>query len=399
MSSNTWKTIMLGDVLEVSNARLGEHSEEPPVFAISKYEGVVLSTDYHDRRVASDKLNTYKVLEPADWAYSTIHIDEGSIARNNHEFRGVVSPMYTIMTWKTPEHEPRYFEYLLRSPKMLGVYADMAQGSIDRRRSLSWKSFASIPVSVPSLDDQRRIVDLLSTLDVAISRSEQAADDCMSVWNRVADQTMGAIDGHVPLGTRATVLGGKRLPKGVPLQSEPNGNAYVRVVDVRDGEINRDGLMFVPESVVQVIDRYRIYSDNVFISIVGTIGQVAVCPQDLDGAFLTENAARIVPGDQVTGQFLSCYLRSSMGRAEIDRSTVGTTQKKLALVRIRTIRIPDLSIARQQEVVETLSSIEATTLSYRSNSDSLRNLRSELFAALLSGGHRIPETYDELMGA
>ena len=164
-----WTTVLLGEFFEPSNDRLGDHETEPPVFAISKYDGVVLASEYHERRVASAKLNAYKTLDSEDWAYSTIHIDEGSIGRNNHGFLGVVSPMYTVLRWRDTEHEPRYFEYLLRSPIMLATYRDMAQGSINRRRSLSWKAFSLLEVHVPSVPEQRRIVDLIGAVEEAIA--------------------------------------------------------------------------------------------------------------------------------------------------------------------------------------------------------------------------------------
>jgi len=200
---------LLGELFEPSNDRLGNHENEPPVFAISKYDGVVLASEYHDRRVASDKLNAYKTLGSKDWAYSTIHIDEGSIARNNHRFLGVVSPMYTVLRWREVDHEPRYFEHVLRSPAMLGTYRDMAQGSINRRRSLSWKTFSLIEVCVPSLPEQRRIVDLIGAVDEAIEAAESAVESLVA--SAVATINRGWGDGtpQVPLGSVFShVIGG-----------------------------------------------------------------------------------------------------------------------------------------------------------------------------------------------
>ena len=77
-----WCDVPLGDLFAQTSTRARE-VEEPPVFSITKYDGVVLAADYFDKRIASDSIANYKVLEPEDWAYSTIHIDEGSIARNN----------------------------------------------------------------------------------------------------------------------------------------------------------------------------------------------------------------------------------------------------------------------------------------------------------------------------
>lgn len=166
---NVWSKIRLGDVFAVSKKKLGAHEFEPPVFAISKHDGVIPSSDYHDRRVASAKLDGYKILPDEGWAYSTIHIDEGSIARNSQGLTGVVSPMYTILNWTSSENDPSYFELLLRTPQMLARYGDMAQGSLERRRSLPWKLFSSIEVDVPTLEAQHRIVDLMASIDTVVN--------------------------------------------------------------------------------------------------------------------------------------------------------------------------------------------------------------------------------------
>ena len=96
----------------------------------------MLSDEYFDKRIASANLDAYKPILQDGWAYSTIHIDEGSIARNTLGCPGVISPMYTTMRWISEDDEPTFFELLLRSPQMLAKYRDNAQGSINRRRIL-----------------------------------------------------------------------------------------------------------------------------------------------------------------------------------------------------------------------------------------------------------------------
>ena len=130
-----WESIALGSVFELSNKRLGNYSDEPEIFAISKYEGVVLAHEYFEKRIASKSLYGYKLIDSGDWVYSTIHIDEGSIAVNHHPFPGVVSPMYTSMSWKSVDNLSQYFELLLKSEVALKVYVANAQGTVNRRRT------------------------------------------------------------------------------------------------------------------------------------------------------------------------------------------------------------------------------------------------------------------------
>ena len=86
-----WRKASLGELFVAHADRLGAHDVEPPVLSLSKYDGIVRADEYFDKRIASRDLGAYKVVRQDDWAYSTIHIDEGSIARNKLGVAGVMA--------------------------------------------------------------------------------------------------------------------------------------------------------------------------------------------------------------------------------------------------------------------------------------------------------------------
>ncbi len=126
------------------------------------------------------------------------------------------------------------------------------------------------------------------------------------------------------IGEFAEVKGGKRLPKGKRLSEKKTNHPYIRVVDFTDGRISLSNLLYVPEEVFPNIKRYVVESGEVVISIVGTIGLVATIPFELHEANLTENAALkiLIEDTTIDPQFLSWFLKSSIGRHEIQRNTV-----------------------------------------------------------------------------
>lgn len=58
------------------------------------------------------------------------------------------------------------------------------------------------------------------------------------------------------LGEIATIKGGKRLPQGAALQTQPNSHPYIRVRDMGQKLIPRTGLEYVPYDVFPKISRY-----------------------------------------------------------------------------------------------------------------------------------------------
>src|ERR1700730_9123373 len=87
----------------------------------------------------------------------------------------------------------------------------------------------------------------------------------------------------------AVVTSGKRLPKGHALVERPTPHPYIRVSDMRSGTVDSSEIRFVPEDVAPTIKRYRIFSDEIYISVAGTLGLVGIIPVQLSGANLTEN--------------------------------------------------------------------------------------------------------------
>lgn len=145
----------------------------------------------------------------------------------------------------------------------------------------------------------------------------------------------------VRLGDLVDVKGGKRLPKGTTYAESCTDHAYVRVTDFEENSVGLNSLVYIDNEVHSKISRYVISSEDVYISIAGTIGLVGTIPKEIDGANLTENAAKLVIKDklQLDKNYLVRFLASE-GQKQIHERKKTTSQPKLALFRIEEIEIP-----------------------------------------------------------
>lgn len=157
----------------------------------------------------------------------------------------------------------------------------------------------------------------------------------------------------VTIGSFASAKGGKRLPKGSQYSDEPTAHPYIRVVDMLEHTVKMDDLQYLDDETQKAISRYIINKNDVYISIAGTIGQVGMIPECLDGANLTENAAKIVFDENapVLPEYLVWYLTLPAGRQQIDDKTMNTTQPKLALFRIEEIEVLAPDFEQQREFI------------------------------------------------
>lgn len=161
------------------------------------------------------------------------------------------------------------------------------------------------------------------------------------------------------IGTLADVKGGKRLPKGKALIDSRTDHPYIRVTDFKEQSINLPKVKFIDEETFCEIKNYTISSRDIYVSIAGSIGKVGIIPDELDGANLTENAAKITNIRCVVQKYLLYALMTEMAQEQMSNATVSTTQAKLALCRIETVCIPLAPTAEQERIVTAITNLFA----------------------------------------
>ena len=182
------------------------------------------------------------------------------------------------------------------------------------------------------------------------------------------------------IGDFFDVKGGKRLPKGQSFESMPTKYPYLRVVDFKRNSLDQSGIRYISDEVFKKIRKYTISSEDVYISIAGTIGVAGIIPHELNGANLTENAAKISPkeGIKVNQKYLSYFLNSSHIQSVIKSKTMAVGVPKLALFRIKEIPVSLPPLETQKKIASILDAADA----YRQKTKALIQKYDELTQSL-----------------
>lgn len=263
------------------------------------------------------------------------------------------------------------------------------------RLKLNQRSLKEIPIPLPPLSEQHRIVaklDVLfghlSALQARLARvpdlmaafrqsvltqavtgklteewREGKELEAFSVENKNLNYELEKIPlswKHVVIGDIGLVKGGKRLPKGDELIAENTGFPYIRARDLKKGTVLTDHLLFLTRETQQKIKRYTVKTGDLYITIVGAkIGDAGVIPIEMNGANLTENAAKITDLKHVKSKYLSIWLRSEISQKNIQETIMSAAQGKLALTRIKLLPVYLPPISEQQEIVRRVESLFA----------------------------------------
>jgi type I restriction enzyme S subunit len=274
-----------------------------------------------------------------------------------------------------PYIEPKYTFYFLQILSLEKRNKSAAIPGLNRDDVHS----LSIPIPFPSnpirsVETQRRIVFRIEALMAEIENARKMTDEMSRDAGEIMEATLNEIfleekSAHWQsriIDDIAYVKGGKRLPKGATFSPVPTKWPYLRVVDFKNGSIDETDLRFLSDEVQRKISRYTISKDDVYISIAGTIGLVGTIPDKLNGANLTENAAKLVFKPfwktKIDKKYLVYFLSSPSSRQQIRQRAFAAGQPKLALERVKTIPVfhPE-SIELQQRIVAYLDSLKKET--------------------------------------
>lgn len=255
------------------------------------------------------------------------------------------------------------------------------------------KNFRQIEISIPMLEEQKKIASIIESINGKIERNTAINDNLEATAQAVFQDQFASYYGCdklpegysiVSLDSLCTVKGGKRLPADCELLDDPTEHPYIRVRDVGGSRYVclTDQFQYIDEETHQAISRYIVNTGDIVISIVGTIGLLGKIHSSLDKANLTENCVKLAGIHTVTSDYLYYTLCYKKQIKEIDLLTVGAVQAKLPMYNIQSMKIlvpPTKVISDFQKKMNALDEqIEANTMEIQK----LNELRSVLLAKL-----------------
>lgn len=251
------------------------------------------------------------------------------------------------------------------------------------------KSIMNYEVPCFDINIQIKIASILKSIDDKIELNNKINNNleqqAMAIFNNVIEQSKSVT--YAELGSLADVKGGKRLPKGANLRSIPNSHPYIRVRDLNDvvfASLSAN-YEYVDDETQKTISRYITTTDDVLISIVGTIGLTAIVDKSLNMANLTENCVKVTNLHGISPEYLLLYLRSQHGSEEIKKGTVGAVQEKLPIKNIQALSVPLLPQSDLQSLNDTLKVLFNQISINVAESKCLTDIRDSLLPKLMSG--------------
>ena len=253
-------------------------------------------------------------------------------------------------------------------------------------------------IPLPSIEEQQSIVAKLDEAFEAIEKAKANAEQNLKNAKELFDSYLQAIFENKgkdwekkTLSEIADIKGGKRVPKGYCLETKSTGYPYIRVTDFNDeGGVDLKDIHYISKEVYEQIRNYTITTNDLYISIAGTIGKSGIIPNELNNANLTENACKLVFNIKLEPKFIYYFTKTEDFAKQASLNTRVAAMPKLALTRLSTItlNIPN-SIYEQQSIVQKLDALSAETKKleaiYLKKLEDLEELKKSILQKAFSG--------------
>lgn len=385
----------MGDLLRRRVDRLGEEAD-PGVLTVSEEHGLVDQMEHWGRRLATDDVSKYKVVDPGDVVYNIYLLWAGAIGQSSFDERRVTSPVYEVFT-PTESAAPKFVGLAVQNPLLIRRFDAISIGTVGRRRRAPWKDFLDLPVLLPPVVEQQRIVDLMDSVDAAVSAAQAEVDAAVELLGSTTASIWEQKHPEIPLAEIGKLVTGKTPPTKKDEYWSPAVAPFVT-----PGDLGTSGQSLQLDQVSRrvsqsALEKYRASTERytvLQVCIGSTIGKAgftnadSLFNQQINAVVgLSESDARLLAALVSTPQHLNA-LRMSTGQTAVPIVN-RTAWSNL------TVPWPDPDI--RKTLSNLVASFDTAVSTAQSVLDRLRELRSSLLTVLLSGEHQIPETYDRFL--
>lgn len=393
--------VALGRVLEESRLRNGAKLPPSSVMGVRKTGGIVPM----DERLTASDISRYKILRQAWFAYNPMRLNIGSIARWQGSEDVLVSPDYVVFRCLDDVEEedritPQYFDHLRRTEQWSAYVNRAGDGGV--RVRIYFDDIAELRVCLPELDEQRKIADCLDALADLLALEADRLKTLHAHKHGLAQQILprpgqsqplvrfpdfrqASAWHEVKLGLMTGKVGSGVTPKGGDKNYRPDGRPFIRSQNVGWGELLLEDVAYIDEDTHAGFTASELATGDVLLNITGaSIGRSVVADDRIAGGNVNQHVCIIRAKPQVLHPgFLSQYLLSAHGQAQIDSAQAGGNRQGLNFAQIRGFLIPTPgTVEEQAKVADCLKSADALIADQASRVEALRTHQRGLMQKL-----------------
>lgn len=168
MNKEGWTYKKFEDIMSPAKVERCGGRTDLPILSITMHNGIVGQNDRFKKVIASRDKSNYKIVKNGQLVIA-FPIDEGLIYTQDVAPIGIMSPAYNIWNVDYSQVDRHFIVRYFHSQYAFSYYKAKLRATTQRRRTMDRSDLLSMPIPVPPLPVQQRIVselDLLSNIIV-----------------------------------------------------------------------------------------------------------------------------------------------------------------------------------------------------------------------------------------
>ena len=388
-----WRKTTLGEFLsEIARPVAVADLKEVRYAGVRLYTGGVYARESVSARDVKTK--TLTVLRQGDVTYNRMWATKASFGVAGADVDGChVTNDFPIFEVDESQTSGAFVKLFFESPEFQTEAAARATGTTERRR-LKQRDFLAIPVILPLPVEQRRIVDLIASVDDAVEAAEAEASTAEVSALDLRNMYFSEGASTTPLGKVAEVTAGKQLQSNSTVGEL---TPYLRAGNIANGSLD---LRVMKQMALTETERGKLALRNGDVVVVeggNGFGKSAIWRASIPGVVAYQN--HVLRLRTIHSRYPTAYL-SHWARWCHEQGLFRATGSGIPNIGLNRARNMPIRVSESDTLPDQLSAASGADYAAdtaRDTADALRALRSNLLTVLLSGQHGIPATYDALL--
>ena len=240
------------------------------------------------------------------------------------------------ITSKNKELQKYINYYLLSDNNQEYIYKNCTSGSI--QKNLNMGIFHKLKIPIPK--SKQKITEWVNKISNSYDKKNKNEELIIKLEEQIKNKIKDIVENEdceeFKIINLCDIKSGKRLPSGHTYSNDSTSYYYLQVTNFQNNSIDSSNLKFINKDTYNILQKYDITENDIYISIAGTIGKVGIIPKQLSGSILTENAVRLT-NIKINKIFLLYYL--NLVNDELIELSNMSTIKKLSIQSIEKFKI------------------------------------------------------------
>lgn len=169
-----WKRQKLGNIFVQTN-NYSTLDDKKELYSLTVENGITPKTERYDRSFLVKKNDKFKIVHKNEFVYNPMNMTIGAVGYNNLRKDIIVSGYYVVMKSNNVSTNEYWYNWL-KSPKTIRLFKQKATGSLIEKQRIQFSTFEKIKADIPSLPEQQKIADFLTTVDRQIDIQSQRVE-------------------------------------------------------------------------------------------------------------------------------------------------------------------------------------------------------------------------------